>query len=310
MNTVIFQCSGNLTNFSLHPTTEGGLVKRALVAVEGEFKDSKGRSHIFTSEKLNKIVEFTNRALQKGQTIPVCLDHNKTVENTVGSLDPESSFAYTKIVTEEDLPNPKATHLLGKLGLFVDHVVIKSKNAIEKVLEGVTGVSMGLNLDPADFRIVELSLVPIPAIPNMGLFALDNNVANAYTWEDLETNTSALEDLEDQYKDLTDKLWTLIKNIYNDEELDIPDLDTLKSYVYNALNGFSLRMIELLGLVYEDEPVQDPLMNQTQAEPGNLENSPIGMQAQPYAYTFPDNYVARFSRGSRYIRGLKYTRII
>lgn len=227
------------------------LVKHALVAVEGSFKDSEGRPHDFSTDRLSTIADHTNKALDLGVTIPVCTDHKKEFDKTVGGLG-DSAKAYTKVIEEQDLPNPRAKHLLGKVGLFLDDVVIKAKHAIDQVKQGVvTSVSMGLNLDPQDHRIVELSLVPIPAIPNMGLFAFGMNSigeGNAFTWEELETSEQSLDDLRDEYDDLSENLWRLLYNIYTSESADITDMLTLKQYVYTAINGFGIRVIDMLGL--------------------------------------------------------------
>lgn len=230
------------------------LIKTALIAVEGTFKDSNSTPHVFTSDRLNKIADFTNKALETGNIIPVCLDHNKSVHTTVGRLG-ENAAAFTKVIEEQDLPNPKARHLLGKVGLFLSDVVIQTFDAVEKVANKiVTSVSMGLNLDPADHRVMELSLVPIPAIPHMGLFKKgdvgisDDSLNNAFTWEDLEGASQTLEIIKDDYDDLTEKLWTLLNNIYTSEVADISDIDGTKTYVTTALNGFSLRLLDVLGL--------------------------------------------------------------
>lgn len=239
------------------------LVKHALVAVEGTFKDSDGRPHEFSEDRLSTIAAHTNTALETGVTVPVCVDHKKEFDKTVGGLGDNAS-AYTKVIEESDLPNPRAKHLLGKVGLFLDDVVIKARHAIDQVKQGVvTSVSMGLNLDPKDHRIVELSLVPIPAIPNMGLFAFgtpDNTGEDtAFTWEELETSQQTLDELRDEYGELTEKLWKLLDNIYTSESAEITDLMVLKQYVYTALNGFSLRVLDVLGLtsVPDADPTQD-----------------------------------------------------
>jgi hypothetical protein len=95
---------------------------------------------------------------------------------------------------------------------------------IESLKSGVKSVSMGLNLDPKEHRIMELSLVPIPAIPNMGLFhkkvsrtMMANFVGipdstQALTWEDLDAENKSIDDLQEQYTDLTLKLWQLLSN--------------------------------------------------------------------------------------------------
>jgi hypothetical protein len=243
---------------------EGGITKKALVAVEGTFDDSQGNSHTFSPERLHTIADHTNAAIGMGSVIPVCQDHNKTVDSTVGTVD---GNAYVKAIEQSDLPNAKSTHLLGKLGLFLEDVHIKTSAAVSKVRDGVvTSVSMGLNLDPKEHRIMELSLVPIPAIPNMGLFkhkssnfGLSEDIdSQAFTWEDLEQDSLAMDELKEEYDDLTAQLWMILKNIYTSDAVNITDVNVLKQYVYSALNGYSIRVMDLLGLNQEAEAV-DPM---------------------------------------------------
>jgi hypothetical protein len=273
---------------------DGGITKKALVAVEGTFDDSQGNSHTFSPERLNTIADHTNAALEMGSIIPVCQDHNKTVDSTVGTVD---GMAYVKPIEQSDLPNAKSTHLLGKLGLFLEDVHIKTANAVNKVRDGVvTSVSMGLNLDPKEHRIMELSLVPIPAIPNMGLFrhksasfGMQEDIdSQAFTWEDLEQDSLAMDELQDEFDDLTKQLWLILKNIYTSDAVNITDVNVLKQYVYSAMNGYSIRVMDLLGLNDEPEPT-DPMadasamnasqaqqMQQTQLQDVNQASMPMG----------------------------------
>lgn len=286
------------------------LVKKALVAYEGTFNDSNDVPHTFSPDRLGTIAEHTNRAISTGIDIPVCTDHKKDVAHTVGNLGADAS-AYTKVIEQEDLPNDRATHLLGKLGLFVDNVSIKATDAIEKVKNKiVTSVSMGLSLDKNDHRLIELSLVPIPAIPNMGLFKLgmpDDN--NAFSWEDLESNEETIEELREEYDQLTENLWTLLNNIYSSESIDISDLVTLQQYVYTVLNGFSVRTLDLLGLANvapEQMPSSNTMtadgtqqMQQTQVQDVNAQAT------QPAMYRRGKGNVSNFnkySKGAKYIR--------
>lgn len=238
------------------------IVKRALVAVEGSFKDAANRPHDFSADRLNTIADFTNQAIQKGITIPVCVDHKKDFHSTVGCLG-ENAQVFTKVIQEGDLPQSKATHLLGKIGLFIDQVCIKAKSAVEQVRDGVvTSVSMGLNLDPKDHRIVELSLVPIPAIPAMGLFSKfdPDALGTAFTWEELETSDRTLDDLREDFDELNDKMWRLLDNVYTSESADIADIQTLKQYVFAILNGYNIRVLEILGL-NDNEDEQEEMLN-------------------------------------------------
>jgi hypothetical protein len=293
---------------------DGGITKKALVAVEGTFDDSQGNSHTFSPERLHTIADHTNAALEMGNVIPVCQDHNKTVDSTVGTVD---GNAYVKAIEVSDLPNSKSTHLLGKLGLFLEDVHIKTSNAVSKVRDGVvTSVSMGLNLDPKEHRIMELSLVPIPAIPNMGLFrhksasfGLSEDIdSQAFTWEDLEQDSLAMDELQDEYDELTKQLWLILKNIYTSDAVNITDMSVLKQYVYSALNGFSIRTMDLLGLNDDDVAMEDPMadagatMNSTMAQQmQQTQLQDVNQASQPAMYSRGEGLI-NFKKAAVYLR--------
>jgi hypothetical protein len=301
----------NSANFQDGIDGSEALIKTALVAHEGTFRDSLDVSHTFDSDRLVTIADYTNKALDAGTTIPVCTDHKKDVAHTVGSLGIDAR-AYTKPIEITDLPNPKATHLLGKLGLFVDNVTIKAAEAIDKVRNGiVTSVSMGLNLDPKDHRLIELSLVPIPAIPNMGLFKMGiPDDSNAFTWEELESDEQSLDELKDDYDELTSNLWVLLNNIYNSESIDISDMITLQQYVYTTLNGFSVRVLDLLGLANLPTD-QTGLGSNTLTADGAQQMQQTQIQGvdaqaqQPAIYRRGNSNVASFGCAKKYIRTRK-----
>lgn len=302
--------SDSLSSFPV----EDGITKKALVAVEGTFDDSIGNSHTFSIDRLNTIADHTNKALQTGNTIPVCQDHEKTVGSTVGSVE---GAAFVKPITESDLPNQKATHLLGKMGLFLEDVHIKAKDAVSKVTDGiVTSVSMGLNLDPRDHRIMELSLVPIPAIPNMGLFkhqgtALFNSGGvsdidkQSFTWEDLEQNSLAMEELKEEFEDLTEQLWTLLENIYTSDALPINDINVLKQYVYSALNGYSIRVMDLLGLNDIPQPGMDATASMDAAaiqQQQQIMRDGVAMPSEAQAFGKNTKGLINFRKNVTYLR--------
>jgi hypothetical protein len=179
------------------------------------------------------------------------------MDNVLGKVN---GNAFTKIVTAEDLPNKKSAHLIGKLGLFLGGVKVQAEKGLNALRSGIKSVSMGLNLDPNEHRIMELSLVPIPAIPSMGLFhkklaramvarfAGIPSTDTAVTWEELDASNETIDDLQSDYQELCNKLWTLLQNVFSNEDLEIDSPDILLKLIYTQLNGFSLKVIDLLGL--------------------------------------------------------------
>jgi hypothetical protein len=293
------------------PDSEG-LTKKALVAVEGSFEDSGGTTHTFSVDRLNTIADHTNAALESGNVIPVCKDHNKTFDSTVGAVE---GGAYTKVIEPTDLPNSKATHLIGKVGLFLEDVNIKANDAVSQVAHGiVNSVSMGLNLDPREHRIMELSLVPIPAIPNMGLFRHksasfsmdDNEDSQAFTWQDLEADSMAMEELEEQIEDLSEQLWKLLKNIYTSDAINITDINVLKQYVYSALNGYSIRVMDVLGLnddaaLAPQDSIAQMDVNAMQ-EQQMMQRSDISQPSMAPAFSKPAKGLINFRKATPYLR--------
>jgi hypothetical protein len=291
--------------------TSDGITKKALVAVEGTFEDSGGVPHTFSVDRLNTIADHTNIAINAGNIIPVCQDHSKTVDSTVGTVE---GNAYTKTIEMTDLPNSKSTHLIGKMGLFLEDVHIKATDAVSKVAGGIVkSVSMGLNLDPRDHRIMELSLVPIPAIPNMGLFKHSSasfgmegtEDAQAFTWEDLEADSMAMDELQEEFDDLSEQLWKLLKNIYTSDAIDINDVAVLKQYVYSALNGYSIRVMDVLGLNDTEQMAPTDSIGSLDAnavmEQQQVQRQDIAQPAQPAPFARRKGLI-NFKKQSVYLR--------
>ena len=135
--------------------------------------DSRKVSHDFPPDKVIKLVENTNKHFETTEIgIPVLTEHQKNVNNVVGFIE---SPLEAKVITEEYTKgNPKLKHLLGRIGVFVNDVKIKSSEIIEKMNQGLAkSVSAGIDLD--SFSIKELSLVALPAIPNVSLYSYNAN---------------------------------------------------------------------------------------------------------------------------------------
>lgn len=330
-NIAYFKAPASKANFELGQVLSGSPVKdeyTALVATEGKFTDSTDVEHDFSAERLNTIVEHTNRAIDSGTVVPFCADHKKDIPNTIGSI---SGRAFTKVITSADLPNQNSQHLVGKLGMFLSGVKVAAAKGIEALRSGVKSVSMGLNLDPNEHRIVELSLVPIPAIPNMGLFhkkvskAMTANFAgipdssNAVTWDELDANDQQIDDLQDDYNDICQKLWMLLKNAYDNDGVNIDTPEVLLQLIYSQLNGFSMKVIDLLGLTALMQqanqqaqpaalsPQDQAAQTQGQLQGGAESGMTIPQMQQQTTYKRGTNKLAQFALPSgtskKYVRG-------
>lgn len=231
------------------PDSNGCITKDAILMLEGTLPDSKGIVHTFTPERLAKIAENTNAALEEGVKLPVLLEHEKTALATVG--DANNAELYVKTVTPEDIAkiNPKATKLIGKAALFVRNVVIKTPEVVEKVLEGTaSSVSMGLDLMTDSLK--EISLVGIPAWEHATLYSKPQSKIvkfGALTWDDDTEVEDALEEKEEEYEKLSEQLWGYLRNIYTADEASLKGQDPSK-LVDVTLYGFVERVKKLMDL--------------------------------------------------------------
>jgi len=242
--------SSFLSEFS--QTGNGTVTKDALLMVEGNLPDSKGRSHNFTAQRLTEIASNSNGLVSKGVKIPLVLEHEKTASATVGNLN-DSKF-YVKELTEEDVKkiNPRATDLIGKTALFAKNILVKTPEIVSKVLDGTaSSVSMGLDLLTEAIR--EVSLVGIPSYEYASLFSkYDKKNANfALTWED-DFNRDTLQEMEEKYEEFSEQCWDYLANIYNANDAELEGRDP-EELINETLYGFVERVKTLLGISVADD---------------------------------------------------------
>lgn len=266
MTRLIHFDSGFIDNSNYSTNDDGTVTTGGLILVEGTHTDSKKKVHTFSRNRLFKIAENTNALFDSGATIPVLDNHNKSTKDTLGSLE---SGVRLEVITEDNLPNKRAKHLIGKLGLFVDEVVIKAADAVEKVSRNIVKtVSPGLDLATETIR--ELSLTPQPAIVGMSLYSESASYGNfgnnstALTFDDLRNDDSQMEQLEEQYELLTEQLWTITKNIQMADEDLLNGADPSELQM-QAIQDFVDQFVELIDLnqdAEDEEEYQDPRMMQ------------------------------------------------
>lgn len=266
-----------LLNFSL-VETEGGdveaLAKAALIFVEGKHKDSMGREHLFDPQRIQKFVQNTNKHLEMGGRLPVQMDHKKTQDFNIGDVE---SLLYTKVITEDDLPNKKFRHLIGRVGVFADNVVIKSKKAIEDVKAKIIN-TLSPGLDPLTESFIEVSATPTPAIIGPALFSqsgteMDNFITfemmpekegnsnsamttgkKAFSFEQLRDIKNGVEKKEEEYEELTEELFEILCSLYNasEEELAAQQVDPIEAS-YQAIEYFLSELEEMFELTESEE---------------------------------------------------------
>ena len=253
----------------------GTVTKDALLMVEGNLPDSKGRPHNFTPERLTKIASNSNGLVSKGVKIPLVLEHEKTASATVGNLN-DSNF-YVKELTEEDVKriNPRALDLIGKTALFAKNILVKTPEIVTKVLDGTaSSVSMGLDLLTEAIR--EVSLVGIPSYEYASLFSKygrkDKTASFALTWDD-DFNRDALQEMEEKYEEFSEQCWDYLANIYNANEAELEGRDP-SELINETLYGFVERVKSLLGISVADENMNSNPINGAPLAPNELATDP------------------------------------
>lgn len=279
---------------------KSSLAKPALIFVEGQHTDSNKRTHHFTKDRIQRIVANTNEFFNQGRRIPFQLDHKKDQSNNIG--DVESEF-YTKTITAEDLPDPRHTHLLGKLGVFVDNVVAKGAEVVQKVLDKkIKTLSPGI--DPATESFIEVSATPIPAIVGPSLFSKggvqeDNIISfessflgdvtivskekpraqkgKAFSFEQLKELNKNMDEVRKEFGMAADGLFKILSDIRSSSEEELQGLNPVQAS-YDAIEDFVEMMEEMFNLAEEEEKGVSE-----QGVPNTSRPFPVGVQPSDFS---------------------------
>lgn len=245
MNILQFKNSKGFTE------TENNLIKKALVAIEGDQTDSNNKKHTFSIDRLEKIVENSNKHLSKFKSFLI-KDHKVNSDSTLGKIE---GLYEGKTIAVEDLPTEYKDNeeikkdLVGKYGLFCNKIELFNTDFVEKIDKGLKGLSMGLCVDdPDNERIIELSLTPDPAIPHMTLFSGNytgyyNLNQGAASWNDIVETEENKANFKSAYEKRCSQLFLLISNLQNNENSNVTNTIDATGELINLLNGFANRVI-------------------------------------------------------------------
>ena len=235
-------------SFAEDEGSDGLLVKEALLMIEGDHRDSQKRPHKFSRERLVDLVRKTNDFLRGGGRIPWQKDHDKTQSANIGDLEGELEI---RVITEDDLPNPRLRKLVGKLGAF-GQLVARGEDVVAEVMAGrIKTLSPGI--DVATNTIKEISATPQPAIIGLSVFKQHEDAANfALTWDDAESDQMEIDELKDQYEEITETFWEIATSISSADEASLMGEDPA-ALIEDAIGGLADRIAELLGAASEEE---------------------------------------------------------
>lgn len=279
-------------------TSKQYLIRNALIFVEGDHTDSKVRDHSFPRERVIRIAENTNNVIERGGTIPILYDHQKTARSVVGSIDDPLIL---KEITKEDVSQlvngKKLGYLVGRLGIFSNSVKLKDPAAIEGFLNDIVRtISPGIDLRVDIIR--EVSIVATPAIPGLSLFSsteADNEQTNEVEGDKEDTNPeianfylmspyartysldealkekSKLDSKKQEFIETAELLWEVLLNI----RTNFYDPNEIVNLSSENLQTFVAKVLSMLGL---DEFITN---NGAAAPPQSQETVAQGEAAQP-----------------------------
>ena len=253
-------------NFIENP--DGSITKRALVLVEGEQTDSKKRKHIFSKERIRRIVQNTNSAFKNNANIPMFKEHQKNIDNMIGNV---TSTFEARIITPEDLTKTASPDLIGKLGVFCDGLVIKAQDVVEKVKSGLAK-ELSPGIDIINDCIKEISVVAQPAIQGMAMYSMgEMNGMKTLTFDDYDKCMEDCEEDREEYDELCEKFYKVMCDIKSATEEDLQGQDPM----------------ELIGQAFDDFNVelQDLFMGDMMEDDGEEEDDPYGEKPNPYSMT-------------------------
>ena len=230
--------------------------------------DSRKVKHDFSPDKIYQLVANTNKHFDMSEVgIPVLTEHKKDVNNVVGFIEsPVEARIIDEVYTKG---NPKLKHLLGRVGVFVKDVVIKTPEIIDRMKRGLAKtVSAGIDLD--SFSIKELSLVALPAIPNATLFSYHNNkslpnmkkvknknllvnrgITNesnyALSLEEALNSSQSIEEQRDEAMKIFTAFLEVVEdaNEINEEEMASMGIQDASQVIQSAIDDLNARLAEM-----------------------------------------------------------------
>jgi hypothetical protein len=232
----------------------GAIYTSGLVLVEGAHTDSKQRPHVFSAERVKRIVENTNKLLQQGARLPLLTDHQKTQDTTIGDVE---GLLEARVITADDIKDPKYTNLIGKFGAFANQIAIKASKAVNQYKDRLLStVSPGIDIVSDSIR--EISCTSTPAIVGLSLFkGYDNEATFALTFDDLEQQGDQIDQIKVQYDSETEKLWVVLTSILTADEEALGDQDQ-SELIEKALDDFENRVLEVLGVTPDEQEPEEP----------------------------------------------------
>lgn len=232
---------------------ETGIKVLALAFVEGEQTDALGNTQKFTAAALKKLAKQSNAWLDSGEEIPL-FESSHDLESDGYSNRHKKGLVIgpflTQKITEELIPKPEFSDLIGKTGLYT-WIEILDEDAIDKYQRKlIKPISVGIGDMGQGQMIYEVSIVPWGAVRGAMLFGRspEKPKVHALTLGGAMAEAEGMwSPLYDQMESLLWKFQQVVINITNtsDEELAGRDRDALKR---QAISDLTTQLNETLGI--------------------------------------------------------------
>jgi hypothetical protein len=154
------------------------LVKRAIIAIEGCHRCNKGKSYDMPAKYIQELADNTNQEIANGREIPLFRDHQKSAESKFGRL---TGLVECRKITSEDLPDPSATGMLGKLAIFANANITSCVDLVNS--KAIKPLSPGIDISRK--LIFEVSAVPIASMPGVAFFGYEEIKAQKLRYVDI-----------------------------------------------------------------------------------------------------------------------------
>jgi hypothetical protein len=164
-NIAYFQSPGIELGKALY-SNGAALVKRAIIAIEGRHKCNRGKTYDMPAPYIQELADNTNQQIALGREIPLFRDHNKSAESKFGTL---TGLVECRPIGVDDLPDPAATGMLGKLAIFANANITNCVDLVNS--KAIKPLSPGIDI--VRKLIFEVSAVPIGSMPGVAFFGYE-----------------------------------------------------------------------------------------------------------------------------------------